>query len=181
MIVGKRIILRAWERSDIETFQRWFNDVEITIYAGDAYPALSSGQEERYYQNHADDKHTYCIVTRDQGVLIGNCALFNIVSRNRSAEVGITIGEKAYWNQGYGRETLGMLLEIAFEGLGLNRVSLRVVDFNERARRCYLTAGFVEEGHLRQDTFIKGKFHDVIIMAILADEYSAHKRARPNQ
>ena len=171
MIVGQRIVLRAWSRSDLETFLKWFNDPEVTVYAGNAYPSLSLEQEERYYEKHIDDRHLYCIQTKEQGILIGECSLFDIDTKNRSAEAGLTIGEKEYWNQGFGRETLGLLLEIGFEGLGLNRIHLRHAGFNERGYRCFVAAGFKEEGRLRQGTFIQGKFHDVVLMSILAEEY----------
>lgn len=176
MIIGERIILRAWERSDLEAFTRWFNDPEVTVYLGNAYPALSHDQEERYYQNSIDEKYRYCIVLKEGNVLIGNCAFHKIESKERSAEVGIVIGEKAYWGQGYGREALKLLLEIGFEGLGLNRIWLRYLDFNARGHRCYLAAGFVEEGRLRQADFVRGQFRDVVIMSVLAEEYLARKR-----
>jgi len=176
MISGKRIILRAWERSDLDTFMKWFNDPEVTIYLGNAYPSMSRGQEERFFEEGISEKDRYCIVTKDEGVLIGNCAFHHIDTKNRSTEIGIVIGEKAYWNRGYGREALGLLLEIAFEGLGLNRVMLRHVDFNERGHRCYLAAGFVEEGRLRQANFGRGEFRDDILMSVLAQEYFARKK-----
>ncbi|HHX65401.1 MAG TPA: GNAT family N-acetyltransferase [Chloroflexi bacterium] len=180
MFVGERITLRAWERSDLETFVRWFNDPEITIYLGDAYPMLSSEQELRFYERGIDDKHRYAIVERERDTLIGNCSLFDLDQKNRSAEVGIVIGEKAYWGRGYGREALGMLQEIAFEGLGLNRLYLRHVDFNERGHRAYLAAGFQVEGRLRQASFIKGRYHDDLIMSVLAEEYFSRKQTGPD-
>ena len=176
MITGKRIYLRAWERSDLEAFTRWFNDPEVTVNLGDAYPALSSIQEERFFDQAITEQHRYAIVLREGNLLIGNCSLMNLDARNRSAELGIVIGEKAYWNQGYGREAVAMLLEIAFEGLGLNRVELRYYAFNMRGRRAYEAAGFVEEGRLRQSQFVSGAFHDAVIMSVLAEEYWARKR-----
>jgi diamine N-acetyltransferase len=176
MIVGDRIVLRAWERSDLETFLRWFNDAEVTINLGNAYPALSADQEERFYQNLLDDMYHWAIVIKEGGLLIGNCSLHQVDLQQRSAEVGLVIGEKAYWNQGLGRETLRLLQEVVFEGLGLNRLYLRHFDFNERGHRCYLAAGFVEEGRLRQACYIKGSFRDEVRMAVLAEEYWARKR-----
>ena len=85
-IVGQRIVLRAWSRSDLETFLKWFNDPEVTVYAGNAYPSLSLEQEERYYEKHIDDRHLYCIQTKEQGILIGECSLFDI---DRSYAVAI--------------------------------------------------------------------------------------------
>lgn len=180
MIVGERICLRAWERADLESFFRWFNDAEVTQYIGTAYPALSMDQELRFYEQGLDNKHRYCIVTK-AGVLIGNCSLNRIEAVHRHAEIGIVIGEKDYWSQGYGREALGLLLRIGFESLGLNRLFLRVVDFNARAQRCYRAAGFVEEGRLRQEVFIHGRFHDMLLMSVLAEEYWARAAGAPEQ
>ena len=59
----------------------------------------------------------------------------------------------------------------AFEELNLHRVSLRVYTFNERAMKSYAKLGFVEEGRLRQAMFRHGAWHDVVLMAILADEW----------
>jgi RimJ/RimL family protein N-acetyltransferase len=171
MITGNRLVLRAWEKTDLEAFTRWFNDPEVTIYLSNAYPCVSTEQEERYMAKMADEPHKYSIVVRETGQLIGNCNIHSIDLPNRSAELGIVIGEKESWSQGYGREALGMLLEIGFEGLGLNRVGLRLLDINERGYRCYCAAGFHEEGRLRQNSFVKGVFRDDIVMSVLASEY----------
>lgn len=173
MITGERIILRAWQRSDIEAFARWFDDPEVTVYLGNAYPALSLEEETKFYEATVGDRHRYCIVTKRDGLLIGNCSLMDIDTKNRSAEVGIVIGEKAYWGQGYGREALGLLLDIGFKGLGLNRIFLRHADFNTRGHRCYLGTGFKEEGRLRQASYVDGRFHDDVVMSVLAGEHRA--------
>lgn len=178
MIQGKRIYFRAWERSDLDAFMRWFNDPEVTVNLGNAYPALSRMQEERFIEGAALDERLrhYAIVLREGDRLIGNCSFHEIDTQHRSAEIGIVIGEKEYWNQGYGREAVGMLLEIGFEGLGLNRISLRCCDFNVRGLRSYAAAGFVEDGRLRRSHFVAGSFHDMVVMSVLADEYWARKR-----
>lgn len=183
MISGERIYLRAWERTDLETFTRWFNDPEVTVNLGNAYPALSTAKEEQFLEQALlDDKRRhYCIVLREGDLLIGNCSFHEIDTFQRSAEIGIVIGEKDYWSQGYGREAVSMLLEIGFEGLGLNRVQLLCYDFNARARRAYEAVGFVEEGRMRHSHFVAGAFHDMVIMSVLAEEYWARKRGATPQ
>lgn len=174
MIKGSRITLRAWEPGDIDAFARWFDDPEITIYLSNAYPAVSREHEQRFFDRAHSEPYTYSIVT-NEGVLIGNCNLHNLDLAKRSAEVGIVIGDKDYWGRGYGREAIGLLLEIAFDGIGLHRVGLQHVDMNERGHRCYLACGFVEEGRLRSEDYIQGRYHDTILMSILENEYRAAK------
>ncbi|MHB9033281.1 MAG: GNAT family N-acetyltransferase [Anaerolineae bacterium] len=167
--------MRAWEKNDLDAFTRWFNDPEVTINLGNAYPCASRESEEKYMADNTSRPNLYAIVLNEGNQLIGNCDIHNLNLADRNGEVGIVIGEKEHWSQGYGREALGMLLEIGFEGLGLNRVELRLADFNQRGYRCYLAAGFVEEGRLRQRNYIKGTFTDEIVMSVLAAEYWARK------
>ncbi len=66
------------------------------------------------------DEHILGIEVRETPVqtgeenwkLIGSLAFTNIDWRNRSSEFGIMIGEKAYWNQGYGTEAVGLLVNM---------------------------------------------------------------------
>ena len=87
--------------------------------------------------------------------------------------MGIVIGEKEYWSKGYGTDTVRALLRFAFEQMNLNRVELGTFDFNERAQACYRKCGFVEEGRRREDRFIDGRYHDLVIMGILRREWEA--------
>ena len=113
----------------------------------------------------------------DGWTLIGNCAVFDLDWAARSAELGIMIGEKSVWNQGYGTEVMTLLLKHGFETLNLNRVCLRVYAENVRARRAYVKAGFVEEGCMRQAVYKYGRYDDVILMSVLASERAARKES----
>jgi RimJ/RimL family protein N-acetyltransferase len=103
---------------------------------------------------------------------IGNCGFHNIDGRCRSAEVGLFIGEKELWGQGYGTEVMQLLLKHAFETLNLNRLSLDVYETNPGAIRAYEKAGFVQEGRKRQGMYLDGKYVDILIMSVLRDEWS---------
>ena len=103
--------------------------------------------------------------------MIGNSGFFNIDWRNRGAELGIVIGDKAYWNKGYGTEVMRLLLHHGFTTLNLHRIFLRVFEGNPRAIRAYEKAGFVHEGRMRQAEFRDGKYLDVLLMSVLRPEW----------
>ena len=111
------------------------------------------------------------VFTSDGWQLVGNISLHNIEQINRCAEVGLFIGDKEYWNQGYGREAMRLMLRHAFDHLNLNRVYLRVYETNPRGIRSYERAGFVQEGRLRQAQYFNGIFVDVLIMSVLRSEW----------
>ena len=82
------------------------------------------------------------------------------------------LAKEEHRGKGIGREALSLLLRYAFDTLGLRRVELTVFAENSRARLCYLKAGFTEEGVARQKTWKNGKFHDIVSMAVLRDEWA---------
>lgn len=178
MIIGKKVRLRAIEREDLPTFVRWFNDQEVTRYLQMSGP-LSLAQEERWFQSKLEDeKNTVLAIETLDGVHIGNLGLHNVDYRNRHAQLGIVIGEKEYWNQGYGTDAVRTALYYAFDELNLNRVFLRVYAYNQRAIRCYEKCGFRHEGTLRQDFFRNGEYHDTLIMGILRQEFNEEEADR---
>jgi RimJ/RimL family protein N-acetyltransferase len=102
---------------------------------------------------------------------IGTCQFIAIDWRNRSGEVGIMIGEKSFWDQGYGTETMRLLIQHGFNTLNLNRVWLQVYAKNQRGIHAYEKAGFVHEGFFRQAHYQHGRYFDVHFMSFLREEW----------
>jgi len=73
--------------------------------------------------------------------------------------------------RGYGDEAIGLVLGLAFDGLGLHRIGLDVLAINPRARALYEGVGFTVEGR-RRDAYRDGAgYCDAIMMGILEDEF----------
>ena len=99
----------------------------------------------------------------------------NIIWKDRVGTCGIFIGDKNEQGKGYGTEAMKLLLGYGFNTLNLNRLDLKVNDFNSRAIKCYQNLGFVEEGRMREASFVNGKYHDQILMSILRKEWKNTK------
>jgi diamine N-acetyltransferase len=177
MLLGNHIRLRAIEREDIPTFLRWFNDPEVRegllIYA-----PMGRVEEERWFENTVGrtDQYLFAIEAmieeEARWVHIGNVSLAHIDWKNRACIFGIALGEKTYWNRGFGTEATRTMLRFAFEQLNLHRVELEVFAFNERAAHAYEKAGFRREGTRRKILYQNGQYHDAHIMSILQEEFS---------
>jgi RimJ/RimL family protein N-acetyltransferase len=177
MLEGKLVNLRALEPGDVDREFQWVNDREVTRYLTIRYP-MAKGEEERWLTNRPanDFRNTvFAIETRD-GVHIGNCGLHDGQPENRRASLGIMIGDKDYWSNGYGSDAIITLLRFGFHEMNLNRVWLHVYDFNERAQACYKKVGFVAEGTLRENSYREGRYVDTITMGILRSEFDALHR-----
>jgi diamine N-acetyltransferase len=181
IIRGERVYLRASERSDIPLFVRWFNDSETVSYLSARAPMSEVGEEAWFAQMTAQqgkDAYHFVMCRLDDGKSIGTVGLFRLDTVNGSAGIGISIGEKALWGQGYGTDAMFALLDFGFGQLRLERMWLEVYDFNVRARRSYERCGFVLEGTQRHAIFKAGRFIDVHLMSILRDEWAAQDRKR---
>ena len=95
----------------------------------------------------------------------------------RNAWIGIGLGEREYWGQGYGTDAMRVLLRFAFTELNLERVTLNVFAYNERAQRSYLKAGFTIEGRQRERLRRGNQRYDSISMGLLRDEWRAQTTA----
>jgi diamine N-acetyltransferase len=175
LIIGNRLRLRAIERSDLARFTVWLNDPEVRRHLSLILP-LSLVEEEDWFESMLKRplrEHPYVmeIHQNDDWVPIGNIGLMDIDDTARSAEVGIFIGEKSYWNQGYGTEAMRLILSHAFQTLNLHRVFLHVDETNTGGVRAYEKAGFIHEGRQRAARFDDGKYIDVLMMSILSEEW----------
>lgn len=180
-LVGKRIRLRAAEREDLPTFVQWLNDPEVTENLS-VFTPWALYEEEQWYEKMMSRpvaEHVLVIEVRNPDAptgyqLIGTCSFMSINSQCRSAEVGIMIGEKSFWNQGYGAETMGLLLDFGFGALNLHRIWLRVFEKNQSGIRAYEKAGFQFEGKFRDGHYQHGRYYDVHLMSVLRDEWQQH-------
>lgn len=172
MIKGERIYLRAMETTDLDACIRWINDPEVTQYlAVGVFPISRLSEQawlERAVRGESPADRHFAICTIDGDRHIGNAGLHAIDWISRRAELGIMIGEKDCWSQGYGSDAIKTLTRFAFNQANLRRVFLRVFSHNPRAIRCYEKCGFVTEGRLPAHHWINGQYVDDVVMGLFA-------------
>lgn len=175
MIVGKRVRLRAVERSDLPTIQRWMNDPEILkrIYT---WRHLSLADEERWLEGLGGSNSDFVFAIEATGGpdpaprFVGTTGIHGVDWKNRLCSVGIILGDAADRGRGYGTEALFLLARYAQQELGMHRVELEVYPFNLPAIRSYEKLGFRHDGTRRGATYREGRFQDVLVMGVLPGE-----------
>ena len=172
-LVGEKCYLSPLTMEDSEQWAAWDNDLEVTLPLGDEVFIPISLEKERDAVAGAirAQGHVFSIVSLEEDALIGRCMLFELSSVDRTALLGIVIGEKSCWNQGYGTDALRLLLDFGFNLLNLNNIMLTTFAFNARAQRCYEKLGFKVIGRRRQGRIIAGKTYDVVMMDMLAEDF----------
>lgn len=175
ILIGERVILRDYRKEDLSYMRKWVNDYEITKYLSNVflYPHSITDTEIflDYMLKGSPNTRGFVIAHKSTEEYIGQLDLLKIDWPNRNASIGITIGTKENLGKGYGTEAIQLLQEFAFNKLNLNKLELEVKDFNHRAIACYKKCGFIEEGRIREDVFVDGKYTDTVVMGVLKREW----------
>jgi RimJ/RimL family protein N-acetyltransferase len=171
-----RLRLRRIEESDIDAMFAIYADPEVARYL--SFPPMTArGEAEAYvgriragYENGGSWQ--LAVERREDGALIGTCILFHFHEQSRRAEIGYTLG-RPYWSQGYMREALVGLIDIAFGALDLNRLEADIDPRNESSARILERLGFRKEGHMPERWIVNGEVSDTAFFGLLRSDWMA--------
>jgi RimJ/RimL family protein N-acetyltransferase len=169
---GTKVNVRSLVREDILNIVKWKSDPEIAdlVRGGPIHTSIEI-ENKRFDRRMEGGETIRLLVETKQKKAIGFISLGEIDKENKKAELGMLIGEKDFWDRGYGTDALITLLEHLFTRLDFNRIGLEVFDYNLRAMKAYEKIGFKVEGIQRQGLYRLNKFHDIYIMGLLRQDY----------
>jgi RimJ/RimL family protein N-acetyltransferase len=174
---GRLTVLRQKRPSDVEADYAWRIDPELAALDATAPLRMTLREYVRYFRDELEYPSPwsvrYAIDTTD-GTHIGNCMYYDINDEARQAEVGIMIGDRRYWDRGYGSDALETLLAHIFARTRLERVYLHTLDYNVRAQRSFKRVGFSEIGPVRRDG------HNFVMMEVRRESWLARGASRPH-
>lgn len=171
-IIGKRLYLSPANFDDAENYIKWMNDMVVARNYAQYSSVISSKSDMKWFFEPESGVQRYAIVILDGDVLIGSISLHDINHLNRTAFIGIFIGEEENRSKGYGADAIRLILEYGFKTMNLNNIMLSVHADNSAGISCYEKVGFRETGRRREWVFKDGKYVDVIYMDILAREFN---------
>lgn len=176
---GRRIALRMPDHeNDYRLYERWSFDREfMRLWGAGPVTPLSKAAQKEFLENGMQACVVFNICAREDGRVIGQVDLSDFDPVTGNAWLGIGIGERAFWNNGYGSEAMDVLMRYSFEVLGLRRISLNVFEHNPRALHVYEKLGFVEEGRLRGFLERDRRRWDLIFFGLLREEWTSRQTA----
>jgi RimJ/RimL family protein N-acetyltransferase len=179
VLTGRFVTLRRHAPGNIAAFRRWYADPEIARLARYQQTSMRPEEIERFFAARVvgPDALAMAVHEHSTGRLIGTCAFSQLDGENGSALYHITIGERDAWGHGYGTEATQLMVDHAFETLGLHRIALFVFEFNERAIRAYRRSGFVVEGRSRESIWRDGRWWDELAMSILESDWRRSRKS----
>ena len=175
-LVGETIYLRPLESDDGPRAARWLRDAEVD---GRFATGLPIGEEasRRLVEALARDERQVgiAVARRADDALIGAVRLYKLNSQRRCGGYRLALAPASEMGRGAAdtvtRQATRLVLAYAFEVLNLNRVFAHAFASDRAGRSRYEKAGFIEEGVLRQEAFRNGSYEDVVVMAILREEW----------
>jgi RimJ/RimL family protein N-acetyltransferase len=121
----------------------------------------------------------FAIVAADSnppGQVLGSTRFLELRFEHLRAEIGWTWLTRSAWSTGVNVETKLLLLEHAFERVGLRRVEFKTDARNERSRGALLALGTTFEGILRKHMVVRdGGERDSAYYSVIDDEWPALK------
>ena len=172
MIIGNKIRLREKRLADALNDYTWKTDHELARL--DAAPQLTMAFSQ-YLSDYASElrysfstRHPFAVEVLD-GKHIGNCVYYGVDKTKGEAELGVMIGNRDYWDKGYGADAVTTLVSYIFGQTNLNRIYLKTLDWNIRAQKCFQKCGFTPYGRMVRDGF------NFVLMEIHRKQWEEHK------
>jgi UDP-4-amino-4,6-dideoxy-N-acetyl-beta-L-altrosamine N-acetyltransferase len=168
MVFADEVIrFRAIELQDLESLRNWINDPETARYLAMSWPVSTRDQQDWFEKLRKDSDRKKLVIELTQGELIGMVSFMNMDYRNRSVEIGITIGNPEYRAKGLASRALNLAVRVLFAEFNFHRIWAEILETNEPCLRLFKQADFEQEGLLRESVYWDGRMIGKIIMAKL--------------
>jgi len=155
-ILGHKTIIRAKSKDDIRNDFCWRVDRELSELDATLPINLSFEQFERISINDLSkssqwsEKFSIDNLNKEH---IGNCMFYDVNRWEKSCEFGIMIGNKSFWNGGYGSDATVSMLYYIFKETEIENVYLHTLATNIRAQKAFKKAGFDSPKHVKKGRY----------------------------
>ncbi len=176
MIKGKKVIIRTFRESDLETFMRKNEQVGVS---GEWWPKnlISDVSWKKRFAESGfwDYLNGKMAITTLEGRLIGNINFFKSIPYTEGLEVGYRIYDPGDRGKGYMSEALKLFVDYIFASRPIERLQVCYMEENQASRMVSEKAGFKREGMLRKAVFHNGKYQDLGISSLLRCDYEGNE------
>ena len=171
-----RLVLRPLTPQDAPSLSHLAGRREIADTTISIPHPYSQEQAQQWIAETADlfakgKSAVFAMEPKSKGMLAGTIGLRDINAEHLQAELGFWVAVEC-WQQGYATEAARAVIGFGFEQLGLNRIYAHHMVRNPASGRVLTKIGMQQEGLLRQCVRKWGVFEDVVLLAVLRQEWA---------
>jgi [ribosomal protein S5]-alanine N-acetyltransferase len=147
---GELIGLRPLRLDDVgERYLGWMRDPEVLRYLEARYAEQTLASLRAFVADNADRPDTLllAICALDEAEThIGNIKVGPLQPHHGTADVGLIIGERAWWGRGAGREAIALATRLAVQRLGVRKLTASCYGSHVGSAKAFLANGWADEG-----------------------------------
>ena len=177
VLENERVFLRPMVEADIQHLLPYaLNEPEIWHYSLQA--ASSEEKMENYIRTAVEkrivsDSYPFIVFDKKTNQYTGSTRFYDIQEVHDTVQIGYTWYGKAFQRTGLNWNCKFLLLQFAFDVLGMHRVEFRADALNSKSIKAIIGIGCTKEGILRQNVSTDtGQRRDSIVLSILKDEWT---------
>ena len=163
--LDNEFFVRKIERSDLPSRVKWINDPKINATLTFDYPVSLASTEAWFAKTSLDSTKANFTFFLGEDKPVGFGGLIKIDTKNRNAELYVTIGESDLHGKGLGKKAVDFICEYGFDVLGLHKIYLTTLSHNAGAIKLYEKCGFSLEGKFCEHIYLRGKYQDMYYYA----------------
>lgn len=168
-MLSTEVKLRVMEKEDLPFLHKLTNNIDImSFWFEEAHTAMVT--LEKMYEKNIETKASRSFILEKNGDQLGFVTLFQMDLIHRKAEFAIMMDPK-HQGHGYASIATKLAMDYAFSVLNLHKLYLIVDQVNEKAIHIYEKMGFQEEAVLKEEYFINGTYHNIVIMSIFQRDF----------
>ena len=159
MLRGRKAVLREKQLSDAADDYAWASDTELARLNAALLPDITFSEYLDNYEERlrcSQKQSSILAIETPEGKHIGNCTYYDVDRWRRKVKLGIMLGDRAYWDRGYGVDVITTLVRYIFHTTNLNKITVETLDWNVRAQRCFEKSGVKVSGYTARNgsTFV---------------------------
>ncbi len=172
-IEGENVKILPINLEHVNLYQIWKNDPKVRVYSRNILPRSADELKKRMKpsENEIKSEFLFEIHYKSENKPIGTCEITDINWYNRTAELGIIIGESLLWGRNIGTEVINLLNEYAFNELNMRKLYVYIFSPNVGSWSCAEKCGYIREGVLKENIYIDGKYEDEFIYILFKKDW----------
>ena len=169
-LAGSKVRIDDFVVADLtDAYVRWLNDPQVVRFSNQRFRMHTIDSCRAYLASFTGSSNSFLSIKTLDGRAIGTMSIYCSVPHG-TADIGIMIGDRGFWNGGYGQEAWNLMVEWRLGRPNIRKVTAGTLDCNIGMIRLMERSGMVLEGVRHRQELVEGEPHDVVYYGRFADE-----------